>query len=241
MTMASFLHVQSSYISQEQIAHYLQMIQSSSPSYPLMASLDMARHYLANLSGDEIQRVLESVQTLRNIWKKGKHWHIVESDDPLKITLQVRKGLSGFDLASAFEEHSVYPELATDTQVLLIHGIKGFDQFTRVEKIVNSMNEQYKYRTNHATIEVSTLFHEPMKELAVSYLDMYSLPKKKVPIEQAIGLIAAEAIIPYPPGIPVILKGERITEEQIRLIHHLIKQGATIQHQDMEQGIQVFG
>ncbi|MBS3678645.1 aminotransferase class I/II-fold pyridoxal phosphate-dependent enzyme [Ornithinibacillus massiliensis] len=241
MTMASFLHVQSSYISKEQIAHYLQMIQSSSPSYPLMASLDMARHYLANLSGDEIQRVLESVQTLRNIWKKGKHWHIVESDDPLKITLQVRKGLSGFDLASVLEDYHVYPELATDTQVLLIHGIKGFDQFTRVEKIVNSMNEQYKYRTNHATIEVSTLFHEPMKELAVSYLDMYSLPKKKVPIEQAIGLIAAEAIIPYPPGIPVILKGERITEEQIRLIHHLIKQGATIQHQDMEQGIQVFG
>lgn len=240
MTMASFLHVQSSYISKEQIAHYLQMIQSSSPSYPLMASLDMARHYLANLPGDEIQRVLESAHTLRNIWKKGKYWHIVESDDPLKITLQVREGLSGFDLASTLEEHHVYPELATDKQVLLIHGIKGFDQFIRVEKIVNSINEQYKYRTNHATIEVSTLFYEPMKELAVSYLDMYGLPKKKVPIEHAIGLIAAEAIIPYPPGIPVILKGERITEEQIRLIHHLIKQGATIQHQDMEQGIQVF-
>ena len=69
---------------------------------------------------------------------------------------------------------------------------------------------------------------------------MFHLPKKQVLLKEAIGMIAAEAIIPYPPGIPVILKGERILEEQVRLIQHLIQQGATIQHQDIEQGIQVF-
>ncbi|WP_053075136.1 aminotransferase class I/II-fold pyridoxal phosphate-dependent enzyme [Ornithinibacillus californiensis] len=240
MTMASLLHIQSDLISKDSIAHYLQLIQSSSPSYPLMASLDVARHYLANLSNEELNAISESTTKLKQTFQLGMHWRVLQGDDPLKITLHVVDGLSGYEVAKHFEKHHVYPELATEKQVLFIHGLHVFQEFSLVEKIVKSINEQYKYKSNHATIEISKLFKEPIQELAVSYHEMLYLPKKKVQINQAIGLIAAEAIIPYPPGIPIILKGERITDEQTKLIQHLIQQGATIQHQDIEQGIQVF-
>lgn len=240
MTMASLLHVKSNYVTKEKVAHYLQVIQSSSPSYPLMASLDIARHFLANLSREDVNEIITSATILRDIFERGGIWNVIQSHDPLKLTLHVKEGLSGFEVAKMFEEHHVYPELATEKQVLFIHGLKEFERFSEIEKIVNSMNERYKYKPNHATIDLDDLFPEPINGLALSYHDMFHLPKKQVLLKEAIGMIAAEAIIPYPPGIPVILKGERILEEQVRLIQHLIQQGATIQHQDIEQGIQVF-
>ncbi|WP_010094918.1 aminotransferase class I/II-fold pyridoxal phosphate-dependent enzyme [Ornithinibacillus scapharcae] len=240
MTMASYLHIQSNLVSKDRIAHYLQMIQSSSPSYPLMASLDIARAYLAGLSKGKLDAILKSAKKLQRVYQQGKHWEVIKSNDPMKITLHVNEGMSGFDIAKVFEEHAIYPELATDKHVLFIHGLNELQDFPTMEKIIKTFNEEYKYGTNHATIEISDLFQEPIQELAVSYHRMIQLTKKKVPLGETRDLIAAEAVIPYPPGIPVILKGERITEEQIRLIQHLIQQGAKIQHRDIHQGIQVF-
>lgn len=240
MTMASLLHVNSKLISKDDVAHYLQILQSSSPSYPLMASLDVARSYLATLSKEELDAILKSVMSFRSVLEQGEHWQVLPTDDPLKITLQVNNRLSGFEVADFFEAHHVYPELATDKQVLFIHGLKVFKETEQIGNIVKSFKEEYKYLLNHATIEVSNLFKEPLSQLAISYHDMFKLPRKRVQLEEAVGYVAAEAVIPYPPGIPVMLKGERVTEEQIRLIQHLIKQGATIQHQDIKQGIQVF-
>jgi arginine decarboxylase len=240
MTMASFLHIKSTMIPKEKVAHYLQIVQSSSPSYPLMASLDVARSYLATLSNEDIKDIVASTNQLRETFEKGEHWQVLSNHDPLKITLQVRAGLSGFEVAEAFERYHVFPELATDKQVLFIHGLKVFKQINEIEKIVKSLNEKYKYLSNHATIELGHLFNRSITALAVSYHEMLLLDRKEVSLKEAEGLTAAEAVIPYPPGIPVILKGEKVTEEQIRLIQHLIQQGTTIQHRDIEQGIQVF-
>lgn len=240
MTMASYLHMRSSFVSKDRLAHYLQMLQSSSPSYPLMASLDIARAYLASLSESSTHAIVKSAEKLRSIFEKGHHWEVLASHDPLKITLQVKNGFSGFEIAKYFEEQSIYPELATDKHILFIHGLAEFQEFTLMEKIIKTCNEEYKYGTNHATIETRDLFKEPIQELAISYHSMVQLSEKKVPLAESQGLIAAEAVIPYPPGIPVILKGERITEEQIRLIQHLIQQGAKIQHRHIHEGIQVF-
>ena len=98
MTMASFLHVRSTFISPERIAHYLGMLQSSSPSYLLMASLDDARAYLESYTVEDqhdlltnrqafIDKLLTTIPTVR----------IVETDDPLKVMLRV-EGYTGFEL-----------------------------------------------------------------------------------------------------------------------------------------------
>jgi arginine decarboxylase len=240
MTMASFLHMKSALLAKDQVSHYLQMLQSSSPSYPLMASLDVARAYLATLSKERLAAILASANQLRKLFTQGRLWDVLPGDDPLKITLHVRDGYASYEIAREFEKNHIYPEFVTDKQLLFIHGLEVFQDFTYLEDIVKNMNEEYKYKTNHATIEIRTLFKEPIQELAISYHEMFHLSKKKARLEETVGSIAAEAVIPYPPGIPVIAKGERITEEQIRLIRHLIQQGATIQHQNIEQGIEVF-
>ncbi|WP_377559102.1 aminotransferase class I/II-fold pyridoxal phosphate-dependent enzyme [Ornithinibacillus salinisoli] len=240
MTMTSYLHIRSRYMSKGQIAHYLQMLQSSSPSYPLMASLDVTRSFLATLSEKNIGEILHSVQQVRETLTKGIHWKVLTSDDPLKLILHVNEGLTGFEVASYFEREGIYTELATSNQVLIIHGLERLKTIIKLEKAVKTMNEQLKYNQNHATIDVSILFSEPLQELALSYQEMNKQKTNKVTLSEAVGCIAAESIIPYPPGIPLIVKGEKIQETHISQINQLIEQGATIQHLHIDQGIRVF-
>lgn len=238
MTMASLLHIKSKFVSKERIAHYLQMIQSSSPSYPLMASLDIARSFLATLNKKEIEEVLQSVINVRETLKSSDHWKLTPSDDPLKITLQVQQGHSAKRIASLFEENDVYPELVTHNQILFIHGLAPFQKGNQLRKAVKRVQERLKNNANHATIEITKFFEQPIQELALSYQTMNQLPSTQVPFNKGIGNIAAEAVIPYPPGIPFILKGEKITAAHIEMIEHIRGQGVRIQQR--EEGMKIY-
>ncbi|WP_188456169.1 aminotransferase class I/II-fold pyridoxal phosphate-dependent enzyme [Virgibacillus oceani] len=243
MTMSSFLHIKSTRIEMGKIAHYLQMLQSSSPSYPLMASLDIARSFLAGLTPIELENIQASVYQVRELMQSNDVWDLltyVETDDLLKIIIQVKDGLSGHDVAQAFEKEGIYPELATHNQVLFIHGLAPFNEHSKLNRAIKRIKEQLKISSYHATIDIGRLFVKPIQKLAVSYQTMNQLQPVYVPLKEGTGYIAAEAIIPYPPGIPLILKGEIITTEHIEIIEQLLEQGVTIQHRDLNKGIGVF-
>ncbi|MGP4109130.1 aminotransferase class I/II-fold pyridoxal phosphate-dependent enzyme [Virgibacillus sp. L01] len=240
MTMGSFLHLGSKLVSKEKITHYLQVIQSSSPSYPLMASLDIARSFLATMHTEEVNNIMDSVAIVQEILNAPDFWDILPANDPLKLTLHMKQGVSAKDVASLFENQKVFPELVTHNQVLFIHGLAPFENTDYLKKAVKQIKEQLKINPNHATIEGNNLFTENIQELAVSYQTMLQQETKQVPLNKSSGYVAAEAIIPYPPGIPLILKGELVTDEHVNVIGHLIEQGVTIQHRDITNGISVF-
>ncbi|SEQ99560.1 lysine decarboxylase [Virgibacillus subterraneus] len=239
MTMGSFLHFRSRLVSKDKITHYLQLIQSSSPSYPLMASLDIARSFLATMKAEDIDNIMESVAMVRDILEVPELWDILPANDPLKITLQLKDGVSAKGVASLLENQHVYPELVTHNQVLLIHGLAPFENINHLKKAVKRIKEQLKICPNHATIEIDNLFTD-IHELTVSYQTLQQRDTLKVPLNKSSGYVAAEAIIPYPPGIPLILKGERITDKHINIIRHLTEQGVEIQHRDKMNGISVL-
>lgn len=238
MTMTSFLHMKSTHVSVERIAHYLQMIQSSSPSYPLMASLDIARSFLATLEKEEMEAVMKSASGVREILKSSEHWELLSTDDPLKITLHVKHGYSAKEIAGLFEERGIYPELVTHNQMLFIHGLAPFQKGKQLKKVVKAVGEQLKNNENHATIEIAKLFPHAIQELALSYQAMNQLNDIHVSFHEGIGNIAAEAVIPYPPGIPLILKGEKVTTAHTEMIEHLRNQGVRIQQR--EAGMRIY-
>lgn len=263
MTMASFLHFHSSLVSKERIAHYLQIIQSSSPSYPLMASLDVSRYFLATFSQEMREATMQSVKVVREILERSEYWNILpatENDDPLKITFHVKHSQSAKKIATLFEKEHIYPELVTHNQILFIHGLSPFKVLSQLNKAVQRVNEQLleadnardidkdvaflngpncKKVSNHATIELTIKNIQSIQGLELSYQAMNQLQYVQVPFIKGIGEIAAEAVIPYPPGIPLILKGERITAEHVEIIEQLQTQGVRIQQRD--QGIKIFG
>ncbi|MFD2628082.1 aminotransferase class I/II-fold pyridoxal phosphate-dependent enzyme [Oceanobacillus kapialis] len=235
MTMASFLHHKSSIVSKERLSHYLQLLQSSSPSYPLMASLDIARSFLATISSENRVAIMRSVEKVKALFQEAGSWTIVPAEDPLKMTLHVKH--SARKVAKLFEQQNIYPEFHTDNQLLFIHGLAPFQQIETLKKAIKTVDEQLKKSRMHDTIDIVPFLAglESITELAIPYTKMERLETRHVSFQEAPGHIAAEAVIPYPPGIPLILKGERITKKQLEHITELQKNGVRLQQRDAER------
>lgn len=239
MTMASYLHVKSPRITKDSIAYRLQMLQSSSPSYPLMASLDIARAFLAGQTETKVQQVLDHAAEIRGLFAQASNkWELIPSDDPLKLTIQLKEGYSAKEAATLFEEQGIYPELLTERQILFIFGLGPFAEWDRLKKVLKYIEETLKNNENHATIEVVNFFTNKTQELVLSYREMEEMEQQLIPFHLAVGEIAAEPVTPYPPGIPFILKGERITVEHLEAVKQLTEQGVRIQQRS--EDIRVF-
>ncbi|WP_077623873.1 aminotransferase class I/II-fold pyridoxal phosphate-dependent enzyme [Sediminibacillus massiliensis] len=243
MTMASYLHVRSQLIRAEDVFHYLQMIQSSSPSYPLMASLDLARHFLANIDEKTIDKLKKSITQFREMLLLGHNWKVVESttyDDPLKITLEVNNGMTGHQLAELFESNGIYPELSSYHQVLFVHGLAPFQKWKRLSIALEKIEERLNSTPKHDTMEIADMFPVKVQNLELSYLEMKQRDKVRLEWSQAESRIAAESVIPYPPGIPIIFKGEKITGKHVKMVEYLLNRGTNFQNKEIGKGIICF-
>lgn len=243
MTMASYLHIQSSLVQKERVAHYLQVLQSSSPSYPLLASLDIARAFLQSLNGNDVRDILTSVEQLRNkldVLSCSTVRMPSRSDDPLKITLHMKSGYSGKAVAALFESEGVYPELATEAHVLFIHGLKPFTQEEEMDRVIKNVQEKLKRMPYHAIMDTEDILIQSIGELELSYAEMKTKPVKHVSYDQAEGYVAAEAVIPYPPGIPILLRGERISKRHLQQMKQLHDYGISIQTRNQTNTMSVF-
>lgn len=246
MTMGSYLHYNSSIISLKAIADYLQMFQSSSPSYPIMASLDIARSYIGTFNADDHQYLKKQIKLFREAIGQIdgiellNHYRPI---DPLKITIQSTKGLSGFELQKVLEEANIYSELADPMNVLLVLPLLKKGQPPYVETAIKKL-KGVNFGKSDNSKEKGFVQSEgpPISELALTYKQMEGLPVAIIAFDEASNKVAAETIIPYPPGIPYILPGEVISADKIEYLDHLIKYGTRFQGGNLlkERKIKVF-
>jgi arginine/lysine/ornithine decarboxylase len=229
MTMGSYLHVKSTIIKTNAISRYLHMLQSSSPSYPIMASLDLARYSLAQLKEQGTEELVQFLQRVREELNSIPQIAVLEHDmqDPLKITLQTRCSLSGFELQKVFEEQGVYTELADPYNVLLVMPLTVNEVFIYAVRKLKEALQSYTVQ-GHDLPSIPP-GGQPFSALAIGYKDLERLSVMHIPLVRAEGAISAEMIIPYPPGIPLVMRGERVTKEQIRQLQLLIETGARFQ------------
>ena len=245
MTMASFLHMKSSLVSEQKVNRYLRMLQSSSPSYLLLASLDDARSYVTNYTETDYAYFIEKRQQFIESLTMATDLQVVEVNDSLKLLVRA-PGYTGFQLKEALEKFHVYVELADAKQVLLILPLlKQGDSYSIVD-ICNRMKEAYTHLRNFPCIE-NTDEIESFETITItqpeySFEEIEKAEKEWIPYMRAIGRIAATTIIPYPPGIPLLVQGEKITGAQISQLEELLAIGAMFQgdHRLQEKLIQVI-
>ncbi|TFB21060.1 aminotransferase class I/II-fold pyridoxal phosphate-dependent enzyme [Filobacillus milosensis] len=244
MTMGSLLHIQSKYVSYETVKNFLQIVQSSSPSYPIMASLDLARKYAASLTGRAYDEIMMNVNKLREALKALPSIELLPLrsgiDDPLKITLTS----DDWDMSHIevlLNEIGVFPEMVQENQLLLMIGLQTKplelnwiqnlkDYLLQADKTIK--HDTINNETNFVDIQAFDYDYQSLKKLHSTWVDW----------DGAIGKITASSVIPYPPGIPILLKGERIQQEHVDTILNLISSRKHIQYQgkDLENGIEIF-
>ncbi|MDQ0247621.1 arginine/lysine/ornithine decarboxylase [Bacillus fengqiuensis] len=239
MTMGSYLHVQGTFINMERLEFYLRALQSSSPSYPLMASLDLARFYLAQLKSEktQIRSLVQSLTQFKKQLNELEGMRVVSplvshiKEDPLKVMIEPVHPFikTGYSLQRQLESQQIYSELADLFHVLLVLPLSG--QFPFEQSLQKMKKALEKAINNETVLNINQIrpFHFQNIALAISYEEMQLLKKRTVPFEKAIGKIAASSVIPYPPGIPILMEGELITNRHLAYISHLQELGAKIQ------------
>ncbi|WP_409272929.1 aminotransferase class I/II-fold pyridoxal phosphate-dependent enzyme [Neobacillus sp. SCS-31] len=229
MTMGSFLHFNSRLVNRGRLKDYLQMLQSSSPSYPIMASLDLARMYLGSFKKRDLSILMEEIGRFRKELADIPQIRVLNEEgrtDPLKMVIQSACRLTGYEIQQLLEHEGIYTELADPFNVLFVLPLlkEGMSYpFASTAKKVKDILSDYSpaQQEAHEFSKGGTL-----SRLALSYREMDRLKGEPVKLEKAPGLVAAETIIPYPPGIPLILKGERISESMAGKLEQLIKSGS---------------
>lgn len=238
MTMGAMLHVQGGLLDRSLIRQRLAMVQSSSPSYPIMASLDLSR-WLLQASGEKrFAQALELASRLRRDIAAMERFGLVEIgasggsaaysiQDPFKLVLYDAAGvLSGYALQEALEALGCVPEMSDERYVVLALGLGTSQQDAdRLLAALRQLNTQLN--TNISTWNITdepdttSMLEADRGQMAasVSAPTLFSLRPvaasevEKIPVEESAGRRAAEMVIPYPPGIPLLYPGERITEE----------------------------
>lgn len=250
MTMSSMLHLQGERIDRERLRRYLAMLQSSSPSYPLMASLDLARRHLVTQAAREWDRLLPLLDKLRERIGRLPWLHAPELGansvyatlDPLKLFFHLRTEVfTGFELQQLMEQHGIFPELADGDHVLLATsaGTSGQD-LDALLCLVESIEVQEDPDTERI-VQPGIVSSHYKRELALPMHEAVDRTREAVALDQSLGRIVSEMVIPYPPGIPILVPGERMDEQSLTMLREL-RSGQTRFHgvqDDRLQTIQV--
>lgn len=230
MTMGSFLHVQGKLVASQKIKKYLRMLQSSSPSYLILASLDDARAYIEHYSKSDMQSYLKKRANFIEGLASIPQLEVYEADDPLKLMLRVAHH-SGFQLKEQLEAMDIHAELADPYQVLLIlpllketHSYPFVEVENRVKEAVRAVLQEERKTVGMAVSE-QTKISAP--EMAFTTFDQDEF--EWIPYTEGLGRISATTVVPYPPGIPLMLPGEKWTSEKLRNLANYLAGSAQIQ------------
>jgi arginine decarboxylase len=244
MTQASMLHAQGNIVNYNRISKALQLVQSTSPSYILMASLDAARAQMALHGNSLITQTLKLAQTARESISQIPGTLVYQSYpnqeklagfnlDPTRLTINVSNlGITGFEADEILESQlGVRSEIASlqnltfiisigNTQQDINKLIQAFITLTEVALVQNKDSTKIN-KTKHLGSKLAVLSNLSH----ISPREAYFAATETLPLKKAFSRICAETICPYPPGIPVVMPGEVITKEALEYLQEVKKLG----------------
>ena len=251
MTQASILHVQGNYIDISRLNRALQLVQSTSPSYLLLASLDAARQQMA-LHGEELMtRTLMLAETARSRLAQIPGLSILEllntpgfvTLDRTRLTVKVSDlELSGFAVDQILNE-----ELGVTAELPMLQHLTFIISLGNTESDIDRLIEAFmtishrnlsrkKVKRNDNQLEKSPHLplspspHLPLSPSPhlLSPRDAFFATAEVVLVDRACDRISAELICPYPPGIPILMPGEIITPQAVEYLQEVLILGGCI-------------
>ena len=235
LTQSSFLLIGPN-VSAGYTRQIINLTQTTSGSYLLMSSLDLSRRNLA-LRGKEIfAQVSQLAEYARSeINAIGGYYayadELINGDsiyafDRTKLSIHTLDiGLAGIEVYDILrDEYDIQIEFGDIGNILAYISIG--DRKQDIERLVSSLAEiRRRYQRDRAGM-LSQEYIDP--EVAVTPQEAFYAPKESLPIEETAGRVCSEFVMCYPPGIPILAPGERITEDILRYITYAKEKGCSM-------------
>jgi len=226
MTQSSMLHVKGNLVDISKIESSLKVVQSTSPSYILLASLDAARHNLAingkNLIDNAINVACYTRSNLNKIPGVTCYGETIDNavfaEDITRIVFSI-EGFRGFDVYNElFYKHNVCAEMADEHNVVAI--ISYADTINQADKLIKAV----EYISSSKKECLLSIFSSPrIPPMSLTPRKAFFSKYEYIELEKSVGMVCGEMIATYPPGIPIIYPGEIFTDEILVFITEAVK------------------
>ena len=242
LTQTALLHLNSGYILPETVQKYLSVYETSSPSYVLMAGMEKCIRLLKEKGEDLFDAYAARLLKFYNETKQLKKLHVIQRKDffgeeifdldPSKIVISAKHTkLDGTKLFQRLlSEFHLQMEMSCGFYALGMTSImdrdEGFDRLCRaLWKIDSDVSPAEEEEPGRLFLKL----YAP-KEKKLELYQAMDLPVEKIPFDQAVGRISGSMVSIYPPGIPILIPGEKIDSDFIKnirksILHHLNLQG----------------
>jgi arginine decarboxylase len=215
------------------------LVESTSPSALLCGSLDAARRHAAVMGRELLGQTISALDEVRARIRSLPGFDVLDERlvgrpgvsgyDPLRVAVDVRgSGMSGFELAAlARERNDVNFELAGETVVVAVFGI-GEPAAASGRRLTDALSQVAEHARDRPRALREFAPPPPWGPLEMTPREAFFGPQEAVPIEQAAGRIASESLAAYPPGVPNVLPGERLTAETLAYIDETLRHGGSL-------------
>ena len=234
LTQTALLHINGSLASRKGVRDYLRMLQSSSPSYVLMSSIDSCIDMLENRRKELFDPYVKMLEKMRGRLRQLKRLELVETEsfDRSKIVISVRHA----DMSSKrlyrilLDEYHLQMEMVAGTYILAMTSIgdteDGMERLARALEEIDAQADE-RMRSGNCLEETPALIGASLPRLEVVYnssvmenmLDEAAISAalgsevRRLPWKESVGHISTEYAYLYPPGSPLIVPGERVSQE----------------------------
>ena len=217
LTQASIMHLgQDTLIDSERLQSCLNLINSTSPSYPILASIEGTIEYLNSKNGkNKIYDLIRNVKDFKKTLCRTGYISFLPDEyssnyDITKIFAKI-DGCTGHLAADLlFEKHRIEVELDNEIGFLAYTGIG-----TTKERLNLLKNALLHLQKHSGAPRITDMEEVPEPYMATTCKKAYFSEKKQLPLKDAIGYVSGDLIVPYPPGIPIVIPGEVIRDEHL--------------------------
>lgn len=246
LTQSSILNLQGNLVSPKRVQSVLSMLTTTSTSYLLLSSLDVARKSLATegyvLLEDTIRKAEETrskINEIPHLYCMGRE--VLESSaavsmDPTKLLISVKElGITGYDVEKWLRNRfNIEVELSDLYNILCI--VTPGDTEQDLLLFIQALTELSKeYQTQvDKNVDSSVLLPE-IPLLALTPREAFYADTEVIPFEESEGRIIAEFVMVYPPGIPIFIPGEIITQDNLVYTRKNVEAGLPVQGAEDEE------
>ncbi len=234
ITQAAWLHLNSERIPFTLLQYLVGILQSSSPNVIFTSSLDVARRQMALHGKALLDQVLElahraraAIRQIPGLWCYGEDLvgnYGIAACDPTKLVIRVTDtGLTGKEFAAElWSRFNLTVEFADPWQ--LICSITIGDTPAKIDRLIDALRAVAQDRRGVGPAERAQLAPPPLPQLILNPRQATFRPSRRVPLVEALDEVCAEQVIPYPPGVPLLMPGEVISAEMLDYVRYLLRQ-----------------